>query len=281
MIETFSSEERQAVNENLLLLCDVTIGGDELQINNPKHFKMLVSAISEFKAEVVFVDTISRAFIISNENDNSEIKEQVMKKLKRLAVMTDTAVLGSHHIGKAKLEEGQVREGAHRGRGASSFADQSRVIFNLEKTANEEVILACPKIKGEKVDDTVFKLDKASRWFIRQAESSIKTNYQILIEGLKADTDYKRSEIDEIFKGKITTPTITRILSEAVKTGELELVKRGVYRSSAQIITSYSDEQMSKSDKDNNDSNLQPQPEIIKNDREQNFLADDEGEFDL
>ena len=85
-----------------------------------------IAIIIIFHTVFIFIDTISQSFVIANENDNSEIKERVMKPLKQLARETDAAVLASHHIGKAKLEEGATREGSHRGRGASAFGDQSR-----------------------------------------------------------------------------------------------------------------------------------------------------------
>ena len=44
-----------------------------------------------------------------------------MKPLRRFARITNSAVLVSHHIGKAKLEEGVTKEALHKGRGASAF----------------------------------------------------------------------------------------------------------------------------------------------------------------
>lgn len=281
MIASFTPHEKQLVSENLMLMCDVSIGDDELQINNPKHFKMLASAISDFKADVVFVDTISRSFAIKNENDNAEMKEGVLKKLKRLAVVTETAVLGTHHIGKAKLEEGQTKDGAHRGRGASSFADQSRVIFNLEKNANDEVILSCPKIKGERVDDAVFKLDTSSRWFLKQTESSAKTNYQILLESLRPETEYKTAEIVALCQSKMSESTTKRVIEETVKKGDLLPVKRGVYKSLCQSVTPIRVDTMTQRNKANDSNDLQAHSENSKNERDTNFSESAEVEIDL
>ncbi len=271
MIANYSDADKQLVRENLLLICDVSFSDEELRINKQEHFDLLVSTICNFKANIVFIDTISRSFVIHNENDNSEVKERVMKPLKRLAKLTDTGVLASHHIGKAKLEEGAARENSHRGRGASAFADQSRVIFNLERDATDDVILSCPKLKGEKFADTIFRYDSQKRWFVKQGESKILNNYEILLE-LFDEKTLKRSEIGEMLEGEMSKQTITRQLSIAVKHGDL-IRNKGYYSKNARLLTQYSGEQMSISSNSSNDNSLQDTQKTLKSDDEHNTDA--------
>lgn len=228
MIASFTDHEKQLVKENLLLICDQLIADEPIRINKKDHFNLLVSALNEFKPDIIFIDTISQSFVISNENDNSEVKERVMKPLKRLATLVNSAVLAAHHIGKAKAEEGSTREGSHRGRGASAFADQSRVIFNLEKGSDQNVILSCPKLKGDKFTDTIFSYDSETRWLSKQGVSRILTNYENVLEALEYGKSYKRNELGEIFESEMSRATLNRVLSDAVSNGDL-LRDKGAY----------------------------------------------------
>ncbi len=98
----------------------------------------------------------------------------------------------------------KARRGKVRIAGAAAFADQSRVILNLERDATDDVILSCPKLKGEKFADTIFRYDSQKRWFVKQGESIIRTNYEILLEIFDDGKTFKRSEIDEMFEGEMS-----------------------------------------------------------------------------
>jgi len=240
----FSDAEKKLIEENLFLICELSFGDEDLKLNKPEHFRRVVAAINDFGADFIFIDTVTSAFAIRNENDNSEIIESVMHPLKRLAKLTNAGVLTAHHIGKAKLENGETKEGIHRGRGASAFADKSRTIFNLDKDGDDRVILSCPKLKGEKFADTIFKYDKDRRLFERQGITSIVTNYEILLDAFENDKGYKRKDIDEILEGEMSKATITRNLKTAIERGDLTRL-RGVYSKNAQMLTPYSDEHLS------------------------------------
>lgn len=231
MLEGFSDVEKNLVRDRLLLICDVTIQDEELRINKEDHFSILAARFAAFRPDIVFIDTISKCFVIHNENDNSEVKERVMKPLKRLAKVTDSAVLSAHHIGKAKLEEGSTQEGSHRGRGASSFGDQSRVILNLDRDlANESVILSCPKLKGDNFPDQILKLNPETRWFERIGENRIQTNYELVIEMFADGHIYKTADAVGEFDGVIAARTVKRMLAEGVNHGDLQKVRQGHYQ---------------------------------------------------
>jgi hypothetical protein len=236
--------EKELIAENLFLVCELSFGDEDLKLNKPEHFGRVVDAINDFGADFVFIDTVTSAFAIRNENDNSEVIQHVMNPLKRFARLTDTGVLVAHHIGKAKLENGETKEGVHRGRGASGFGDKSRTIFNLDKDGDDRIVLSCPKLKGEKFADTVFKYDKDRRLFERQGETRTNTYYEILLDAFDETQGYKRKDIDEILEGEMSKATITRNLKTAVERGDLTKVK-GIYTKNAQMLTSYSDEYLS------------------------------------
>lgn len=256
-----SNAEKKLVEENLYLICEHSFGNEDLKLNKPEHFERVVDAINDFGADFVFIDTVTSAFDIRNENDNSEVIKYVMNPLKRFARLTNAGVLTAHHIGKAKLENGETKEGVHRGRGASAFADKSRTIFNLDKDGDDQVILSCPKLKGEKFPDTIFKYDKDRRLFERQGETCIVTNYEILLDAFENDKSYKRKDIDEILEGEMSKATITRNLKTAIERGDLTKL-RGIYSKNAQMLTPYSDEHLSISDNSNNHNNLQTQENL-------------------
>ncbi len=237
MISEFTNLERNLVNERLLLICDVSIADEDLCLNKAEHFKLLVDRLIEFDPDIIFVDTISKCFVINNENDNSEVKERVMKPLKRLGRLTDSAVLAAHHIGKAKLEEGSTREGSHRGRGASAFGDQSRVILNLERdSANDTVILSCPKLKGLSFPDQILRLNSETRWFEFVGENKTETNYDLVVEMFADGVTYTTRETVTEFEGVIAERTVKRMLNEAVKHGDLHKVKQGHYCKSSGVL---------------------------------------------
>lgn len=231
MTKDLSPADKELVKANILLICDAAIADEELQINKPSHLEILASEITSFGACLTIIDTISKSFVIANENDNSEIKERVMKPLKRLAVLTDSAVLAVHHIGKSKLEEGSTQEGSHRGRGASSFADQSRVIYTLDKDLiNDRVILSCPKIKGPKVDNHVFRLDEASRWFKLESGAKIISSYEKVLGLFENGESYETGTVCRMLTGKISVRSVKDNLKSAVDFGDLVKIKHGMYQ---------------------------------------------------
>ena len=231
MTKDFSAAEKELVKKNVLLICDASIGDEELQLNKPSHLEILSAEIAAFGAALTIIDTISKSFVIANENDNSEVKERVMKPLKRLAVLTDSGVLAVHHIGKSKLEEGSTQEGSHRGRGASSFADQSRVIYTLDKDPiNDRVVLSCPKIKGPKLDNHVFRLDEGSRWFRLESGVKILTSYEKVLSHFENGETYETHAICKMLQNTISIRSVKENLKSAVELGDLIKVKHGMYQ---------------------------------------------------
>jgi hypothetical protein len=121
---------------------------------------------------------------------------------------------------------------------------------------NDARILSVPKLKGVKMSDTVLKFDFESRWFTSQGENKVQNNYEILLEVFTDDKEYKRNEVEEELAGEIPKSSLTRLLKEAVTRGDL-VKNKGYYSKNAQMLTPYSGEHLSISDKPNNSNNLQ------------------------
>lgn len=202
MIAGFSDADKARLNDNALLICDVRINDEDLSLSNSFHLFSITNRLKSFAPDLIIIDTISSAFQIRDENSNAEVRNFITRPLKALAKDCNTALLAAHHIGKAKSEDGQIRESSHKGRGASSFADMSRLVLNFEKDAIDDTVkLICAKVKGAKFTDLKLKFDLESRWFEAIGEYREVTNYSLLMETFSDGNDYSTKEIVQEFDG--------------------------------------------------------------------------------
>jgi len=232
MTSNLSEAELEIFSHNSFLSCDFRDEEDaDLSLSNKAHRQLLTEKLKVFKPDLIIVDTISSAFNVENENDNSKVKDSIMRPLKRLAVDCNAALIASHHIGKQKSEEGQTREASHKGRGASVFADSSRVVFNLERdTIGDNVMLSCAKLKGRKFDDTLFRYDSDSRWFSKQGIHKELSKYEMLLEMFADGKKYTTKEVIAEFENISSPATIKRLLGEAIKRCDLRKASHGSYQ---------------------------------------------------
>lgn len=134
-------------------------------------------------------------------------------------------------IGKAKAEDGAAREAAHRGRGASSFADQSRAIYNLEKDPiTETVTISCAKIKGPRFDDHVLRLDVNTRWFTQAGEIRRRSSYELLLDLFEGGRALTTAEAIEGCRGKSSERAVKDNLKMAKDLGDLVRLRQGLYQ---------------------------------------------------
>lgn len=228
MSSDLSEQDISTLDENLFVICDEQDSVDlRLSLSDPNHFKAIVERLKMFRPDLIIVDTISSAFIIQDENNNAEVNEHVMSKLRSLARLTKAAVLALHHSGKASAEFGAIRELSHRGRGASAFGDQSRVILNLDRDSKtNEIVLRCGKSKGEPFTSTVFRLDKSLRWFEKTGELDWKSDFDSWLGALDDGRTYTTSEL---LAGARSDSTGYRDINTACRAGYLKKVSRGKY----------------------------------------------------
>lgn len=265
MLSGFTDADRARLNDNALLICDVRLRDEDLSLSNTFHLVQITNRLRSFAPDLIIVDTISTSFQIRNENDNAEVRTFVMRILKRLAKDCNAGVIAAHHIGKAKSEEGQTREASHKGRGASSFADMSRLVLNLEKdSVSGNAILSCAKVKGQKFADTILKLDIETRWFHSAGEKHEPSNYELVSGFFDDGKEHSTKEVVAEFEGEMSEVSIKRFLRDAVKRGNLEKLSHGKYRK-YQSITPIRDDTLILSNKPNDNKNLQTQAEMPKN----------------
>lgn len=239
MLKRFPEKDRALLNDNAFLICDyIDKRGEGLSLSNPKHLALLTQNLKIFKPDLIIVDTIGSAFQIRDENNNAEVRHSIMRPLKKLAKDVDSALKATHHIGKPKSEEGQTKETSFRGRGASSFADMSRLVLNLEKNyVNDCVTLQCAKVKGPKFDDVKFKLNPEARWFEALGESKEDNGYRFFLQMLNDGDTYKTGELVKKFEQVIPERTVKRYLEKAVENKDFQKIKRGVYQRISALST--------------------------------------------
>lgn len=210
-----------------------------LNLTEQEHFERLVKDAKNFNADLIIIDTMTTAFTIKNENDNSEAMNEVMKPLTRLAVEANAAVLFAHHIGKSGSEEGSASNGHYRGRGASSFEGNSvsTIQINVKKNLSGErvVVLSYPKLKKAEKPDLVIKLDNEKRWFEATNETAINAadeKYRRVLALIKKPM--RMTEIVEASKPIVASRTCKRYLSKAVKGNQL-INEKGLYRQAGYV----------------------------------------------
>ena len=232
MANYFSSAEMELIRENFFPTHAPMIDDEPLSLS--RHMDKLEREARKNHIDVIIIDTVSAGFSIKNENDNAEVANYVMKPLLKLARKLNCVIVLVHHIGKAKSEEGSVKEEAHRGRGASAFSDFSTSIFNLEANGSDEdrVTLTCGKRKdGEKYSERM-KLDRAFRRFtiLDEAPPEIPLNRQIVRSAITRPMQ-KKEIVAALGGSGLSERTIERCLSDDIKDGLLihPNNKRGLY----------------------------------------------------
>jgi putative DNA primase/helicase len=230
MSQLLSQAELELVKQNLVPVHAPLIGDEPLSLS--RHITLFEMDVRVVKPEVIIIDTASAAFTIRNENDNSEVAE-LMKRLVSLARKLNCVIVLAHHIGKAKIEGGQTREAAHRGRGASAWADAAAAVFNVEVDPNDKnrITVTCAKRKSGADYETIFKLDRETRWLTPTDETSPKpiTSKSRILKLLETSgvTQMKTSAIEKAMAGALSRSTVMSRLKELVKDGSLTQSKRG------------------------------------------------------
>lgn len=226
-----TESEKATFDENFISASYPTTElGTRLSLTNYDHIALIIESLRTFQPDVIIIETISTAFEITNENDNSEVINRVMKPLGELARKLNSAVIVSHHVGKARLEGGLSREATHRGRGASAFADQSKAVWNLTKhSAPNTINLSCAKTKGPKFKDTILKLEPVSRTYRTSQSQSAITTYEAVLATFSDSSTQTTQEIIRHLQTEVSKSTIKRHLRTAVEAGDLLKTGHGSY----------------------------------------------------
>jgi hypothetical protein len=76
MMRHWSKDQQQLVASNLLLIVDAEFDGEPLSLSNPKHMAQVRTEAERFKPDLIFVDTLSALFTVTDENQNAEMKKR-------------------------------------------------------------------------------------------------------------------------------------------------------------------------------------------------------------
>jgi hypothetical protein len=242
MLASLAEDKQQLVKENLFIINEPLLDAP-FQLSTGKHMEALIEEMRSLQPDLIIVDTLSALFSLNSENDNAEVTKRVMRPLDLLAKETNSAVLVLHHVGK-QSEESLVAVRAYRGRGASAIGAHARLVLLLQRDSRDKecVVLSCAKVKGERFDDVLLRLDNNSRWFYLMDESPepIQSKYQLVVDTVRAfNQPTSRKEIEKSLIGRVSSSNLTVHLKEAIRRGDLKSPIRGIYESAnAQMLSS-------------------------------------------
>jgi hypothetical protein len=140
------------------------MNGELFQFNT--HEKWANELIQGNDVEFIFVDNVSAAYDLNDENSNAEVTKKVIKPLLKMAYKGNCAFLFAHHYGKKTADSEHA--GVHAGRGASALQALSKTVINLfgDVSKGEPVEVECAKRKSDGGQNyrEVFRLEP-DRWF--------------------------------------------------------------------------------------------------------------------
>jgi hypothetical protein len=225
-----SAFDFKSAQDNFMLVVRPRWGNELLTLSTKEGRDYIIERAKEFTADLVVVDTISKAFPnLLNENDNAEVRRKVVMPCFSLAEATNAAVLFSHHHGK-----GVEGEPAHFGRGASAFGGDTRATYTLEKDETKGrgyVRLISGKAKGEMFEDTLFRLNYSTGWFERCADaptprpnSLTATQIAEYVRNFGSFGEVKTGDIVAEWRGLHSERTVKSRIADAEAMG---LIQRG------------------------------------------------------
>lgn len=232
MCSSSTDHEQKLIGENLFIICEQEDpDGNSFNLSNPPDFDSLVATLNDVKPDFIVVDTVSSAFRMRSENDNCEVKNEVMNVLRHLARKCNAAVFATHHVGKWGSEQKTAPGGSHKGRGASAFGDHSYLVLNLDKKVKDNTLrLECGKAKGPSFPDTIFSIDAETRQLIEASKAPGNSHREILLSVLEGSQTYSKAEIAKRLDGRIPERSFARELKEASESGDLVKPRHGHYQ---------------------------------------------------
>jgi hypothetical protein len=157
--------ERTLVRENLRIYNSAGDESDEpLLLDEPDGMLGLRTFAEDFGADVVIIDPISDAFPSVVENDNTDVKNRIVKPVRDSARRSKALWVLVHHVGKARSEDGQSegQDNSMRARGASSLPSAMRSIIDISKAQRGGrwiTVFDFTKVKGRNRDPREATLD--------------------------------------------------------------------------------------------------------------------------
>lgn len=179
----------------------------------------IIDFVKKEQVHLIVIDNQSTAFNTQDENDNAEAIRQT-RFVRRLAQLTDTAILSYHHTSKANAP------GIRKGSGAFARARLADVMVNINDVGSNIVQLEV--VKNRLCDEQVC-------WYLEKAGGKFSfTDPPLGASGARTDTQiYKAQQIllDTIEKlGKCTRKDL--IIAASARDGKVEerVLTQGIYR---------------------------------------------------
>ena len=237
MVESLTSKEQKLARDNMALVPKGMINGELFQFNTGENWVQELLTLNNI--EFVFVDNISAAYDLNDENSNAEINRKVIKPLLKMAYKGDCAFLFAHHYGKGKNELDTA--GVHAGRGASNLQSLSQTVINMfgNVSKGEPITFECAKRKtdGGQNYREVFEL-KEDRWFhnsLIAPPPKPKTCADSLNEFINDHVFYPETitpaDLAEVFEGVFGIDMINTALPKLVASCLISKHGRGLYSS--------------------------------------------------
>lgn len=169
--------------------------------------------------DLIVVDNQSTAFNTTDENDNAEAIRQT-RFVRRMAQMTDTAILVYHHTSKANAP------GIRKGSGAFARARLADVMVNINDVGRNVVQLEV--VKNRLCDEPIC-------WYLEKVGGKFTfTDPPLGVSGARTDTQiYKAQELLLETADRIGTAHRKDLLSAAAsQDGQIEerILLQGIYR---------------------------------------------------
>ncbi len=235
MFDAFTPGERELIERNLIVIPKGLMNGELFQFN--RHEPWVETLLRKNKVDYIFVDNVSAAYDLTDENSNAEVTKKVIKPLLKLAYKCDAAFLFAHHYGKAKHTDPD-QAGVHAGRGASALQALSRTVINMfgDVSKGEPVTVECAKRKtdGGQNYRKVFRLHE-DRWFHEAAvappppRKDPHLEIRDFVAGYRYPLTVTMTEIVERFEDDMSVRHIKRIVKELFSDGMIYRPKHGSY----------------------------------------------------
>ncbi|PWG05221.1 AAA family ATPase [Polaribacter aquimarinus] len=238
-LKDLDDNQKQLVSDNLLIQPIDFI----TKINDEKDWEKLEKMIKDSKAEVVFIDSITR--MNSGKLENSADSEKLMQRLRDICHRTKVTLICVHHtpkMGDKIIDIDCIK-------GSSTFAQESDFAIAVTKSFSgkryvKEIFFRYAPVNNEFVKE--FEITD-SVWLeyvgdISESGNSIKPDRRIKSESRKAIVQYldenccqtyKTSDLVNHFKQTLSIQDrqVQTYLSELVLNNKIKNEKKGYYSS--------------------------------------------------
>lgn len=231
-VDGLSESDWALIDANLYIIAKpCRLDGSRMKLSNEEDLVLITADLIDFKPDLIIVDTVAASCHIPNENDNSQVRKFVEEPLNTLANRCDAPVLASHHIGKQKIEGGEIKEGAHRGRGASAFGDFAKLTLNLDVDEIDGArILSIGKVKGRDIGSRRMVLNEESRWFTQAGTVEAAKPYGTFLSIFDDGLVHTKDDLVNDEGLPVSPATIRNYLKRALEAGAIAKVRHGAYQ---------------------------------------------------